>query len=620
MTSGDRLQPAGTGRQPVPMNAPPAQPLGVGVQPGSPNIIRARQVIVSGPNGGVFLYNGTPGPGNPPVLWEVAPGTTSDPFGNTLPAGQVFGAGTPGGQSVTIDSAGNVTLTGTTGSQVALMPAAALPFSLTTSLTGVMQSLVTLGSGDSNQTQGGVISGIQLGTGSAAKMATLVTSPYGSTATGGMGMLLEAQNDGATDQPGVTFGTVTTQGGTLTFQPVMALLPYALLLYGGTGALTVVTVQGNNSSLTSGTIPIPASVSVGYGEAWGPGAGGPNGAGSNAASGGAYSAEPALALTPGGTASYSIPAAGNGAASGSAAQGTNPAGATTLTGSAVTVTANRGDAGTVGGGPASGGAASGNTISFAGGNAGQGTSSSGGAGGGSSAGPGGAGHAGSTVTSDHGSAGGVAPSGGGTGGNGGNGTPLSVTVGKAGGNPGAGGGGGGFGSPVGAGGRGGVGQVRLTYQTGAPPILVSLASAAGTDQFGTAYSTANVFQQPVQAQVSGLAETWHSITTVGGMTINAGGYIKYRKTNDNQVEMAVVNVTTSSQTDGTTIVTVANGLPAAYRPLVEQRRPLSYANAKSTAGAYPDATFAIQTDGSIQCYGFPASTRIDGQFRWPLDT
>jgi hypothetical protein len=606
----------GVGYQPAPMNAPPAQPLGIGVQPGQSNIVFAQLVIISGASGGLFLYNGAPGPGNPPVLWAVPPGVTADPYHN--PVSAVLGVGTPGGPQTLIDASGDVTLTGTSGNQLSLMPGAALPFALTSALTGVMQTLMSLGSGDVNQTQAGVISGIQLGTGSAAKMGTLITSPYGSA---GMGLLLEAENDGSTDTPFGTFGTVSTQGGTLTFQPVLAFLPYALLLYGGTGALTVVTQVGNNSSLVSGTIPIPASVSVGYGESWGPGAGGPNGGGSNAASGGGYGAEPALALTPGGTASYSIPAAGNGAASGSAAQGTSPTGATTLTGSAVTVTGNPGSAGTLAGAPATGGAASGNTIAFKGGDAGQGNTNSGGAGGGSSAGPGGAGHTGGSPNSDNGAAGGTAPSGGAAGGAGGNGTPKSVTVGKAGGNPGAGGGGGGFGSPVGAGGRGGVGQVRLTYQTGAPPILVSLASAAGTDQFGTSYSAGNVFSQQAFAQAPGgtLADTWHNITTVSGMTINGGGHIAYTKKPDNTVAVEVLNVTTNSTADGSTIVTAGNGLPAAYRPLNEKRRTLLYANAKSTVGSYPDAGFAFQTDGSIQCYGFPAATRIDGYMVFPLD-
>ena len=43
------------------------------------------QVIVTGAGGGVYIYNGPPGPGNPPISWESNGGLT-DPFGNPLPA------------------------------------------------------------------------------------------------------------------------------------------------------------------------------------------------------------------------------------------------------------------------------------------------------------------------------------------------------------------------------------------------------------------------------------------------------------------------------------------------------------------------------------------------------
>jgi hypothetical protein len=42
-------------------------------------------VIIGGTNGW-FIYNGTPGPGNPPVEYGVANGVGTDPFGNALPA------------------------------------------------------------------------------------------------------------------------------------------------------------------------------------------------------------------------------------------------------------------------------------------------------------------------------------------------------------------------------------------------------------------------------------------------------------------------------------------------------------------------------------------------------
>lgn len=87
---GDWSGPRGTGaNQPRPMNAPPARELSIGVQPGTSNIVRARFVIIFGPNGGLFVYNGTPGIGNPPVAW-ISTGPT-DPFGNVLPAAGASG-------------------------------------------------------------------------------------------------------------------------------------------------------------------------------------------------------------------------------------------------------------------------------------------------------------------------------------------------------------------------------------------------------------------------------------------------------------------------------------------------------------------------------------------------
>lgn len=51
----------------------------------SPGEIVANKVVIFGPNDGWFIYDGTPGPGNPPVAFGTAQGTTKDPYGNTLP-------------------------------------------------------------------------------------------------------------------------------------------------------------------------------------------------------------------------------------------------------------------------------------------------------------------------------------------------------------------------------------------------------------------------------------------------------------------------------------------------------------------------------------------------------
>lgn len=429
-----------------------------GVAPGTASgTFKGRQVIVfgTGPGAGIFVYNGQPALGNPPVLSIVAPGVTQDPFGNTV--GAVLTIGTFGGPGLNVDQFGNLALAGADGSLLELSPEANLPFALTAAFAGVMQTLMTMQTLDLNETQAGVISGIVLGSGATAKMGTLITSPY---AAEGMGLLLQAQDDGAGDLPWATFGTVTTQAGVLTFQPVLAIGPQVLLVYQSGGTITVVTKTSG-----SGTIPIPAGVTTGKGETWGSsraaGSSNTGGGGGGAGSGG-YSQEPALALTGGGTAAYAVSAA-------------NANTDTTLTGTAVTVTAHPGGLGgsATGASPGvrgTGAPASGNTVAV----------------------PGAAGSPG--LASGKGGAGGTCPDGGGPGGAGG---PASGGTGGNGTAPGGGpGGGGGTGALGFNGGTPTAGRVRLTYSSGSPAILASFAQAAGTDQFGTAYKAGTQLPGP----------------------------------------------------------------------------------------------------------------------------
>jgi hypothetical protein len=89
MVAGDGLR--------RPLNAPTPGTLGYGVQPGTSNgVIQARLVIVSGANGGLFVYSGTPALGNPPIGWVT--GTSFiDPYGNVLP--EAAGGGGTGTQN-----------------------------------------------------------------------------------------------------------------------------------------------------------------------------------------------------------------------------------------------------------------------------------------------------------------------------------------------------------------------------------------------------------------------------------------------------------------------------------------------------------------------------------------
>jgi hypothetical protein len=81
------------GKQPVPVNAPPAQTLGLGVQPGTPSVIRARQVIIIGSGGELLVYSPTAGAGN--LIASIAGAAFTDPYGNAVVQG-VTGYQSPG--------------------------------------------------------------------------------------------------------------------------------------------------------------------------------------------------------------------------------------------------------------------------------------------------------------------------------------------------------------------------------------------------------------------------------------------------------------------------------------------------------------------------------------------
>ena len=89
------------------------------IGPGSPNVVRARLVIVSGsgPGTGLFLYNGTPAAGNLPVFYAVAPGTTTDPFGNGITA--IVGIGQQSGGHWHWDASGNLDVNNTSSALIA---------------------------------------------------------------------------------------------------------------------------------------------------------------------------------------------------------------------------------------------------------------------------------------------------------------------------------------------------------------------------------------------------------------------------------------------------------------------------------------------------------------------
>jgi hypothetical protein len=90
--------------------------------PSSYLTIIANKVIVQGTDEGVFIYTGTPVLGNPPVLAIVSPGTTEDPYGNTVTA--ILSVGQAGNPQVVLNSSGGVgTAEFPTGSSTEANPA-----------------------------------------------------------------------------------------------------------------------------------------------------------------------------------------------------------------------------------------------------------------------------------------------------------------------------------------------------------------------------------------------------------------------------------------------------------------------------------------------------------------
>lgn len=492
-------------------------------------IVTASTVIIFGTSGGLFIFNGVPALGNNPIL--SISDASSDPVGNEITPSLSL-AGLPELIYSSAPMLGNLiaAISGSAGTdnfgnpyvagaqfgapgteQISLIPNANTPLTLTSAVAGIFAGIAQLDTTDSDQVFGGIVGSAILGSGTTAKMSSLVSSPFG---TQGSCILLTAQNDGGTDTAWVMIcATSTPDDETLVITPLMWIAPYALVLYGGQSGTVVVTKTSG-----SGNIPIPADAqATGKGESWGSGggAGTSSNFGAAGAGGGEYAQEPALAITPGGNVAYSVGAGGvGGIPGGRSSTNGNPS---TLTGSAVTVTANGGQKGTGTNTPGDGGTGSTNTIHNNGGNGGTTeTNATGGGGGGSSAGPGGAGGNGQEGKTK-GGAGGVAPSGGGDGGAGGN----NGDIGTNGFSPGGGGGGGGADAE---GGDGFSGQVRLTYSTGNPTVLASFASAATTDPFGTSIP-ANGMVPPLVAIEPGTADTpesWHYVGTAGQPAFGSG--------------------------------------------------------------------------------------------------
>lgn len=92
----------------------------------------------------------------------------------------------------------------------------------------------------------------------------------------------------------------------------------------------------------------------------------------------------------------------------------------------------------------------------------------------------------------------------------------------------------------------------------------------------------------------------------------------------NSVQLSLRNLAyngTGTSTDGATILSAANGLPASYRPASAKRlAATSNLLRQPSAGVFEAAAIEVETDGSLQCYGIAnGATRIDLHAVYPLD-
>jgi hypothetical protein len=133
------------GQSPRPLNAPDGAMLTYGVQPGNQTGITIARIVIiyssgTGAVSGLFVYNGTPAYGNPPVFAVVAPGVTQDPYGNAVEA--VMNIGDLAAAHLGADDSGNLYLADSTGdTRIYLSPSLALMAIYTAGTAGLLATI-----------------------------------------------------------------------------------------------------------------------------------------------------------------------------------------------------------------------------------------------------------------------------------------------------------------------------------------------------------------------------------------------------------------------------------------------------------------------------------------------
>jgi hypothetical protein len=234
-----------------------------GIQPGSAsNVVRARTIIVSGTGEGVFVYTGRPALGNPPILSIVSPGTTADPYGNTVEA--VLTVGSLAGAHVLVDDDGNISLVSAAGNSGITLNPTTGTITFADPATGAVEMQIA----ESTLTGEGFIelnSGVTPDVGDAA--AGLIIQSKDLTVGGFSGQVAVGTG---TPSP-VTAGLLEVDGTITVTDTAAASLPAAqdtsAMLYGSSGHLAVQsgdsqlwdtekrTVYNSGSHTVNGTTP-----------------------------------------------------------------------------------------------------------------------------------------------------------------------------------------------------------------------------------------------------------------------------------------------------------------------------------------------------------------------------
>jgi hypothetical protein len=157
-------------------------------------------------------------------------------------------------------------------------------------------------------------------------------------------------------------------------------------------------------------------------------------------------------------------------------------------------------------------------------------------------------------------------------------------------------------------------------------IILAGGASGGTVTRIQGSDGSNAYLKTCEPNNFGASTAWHQLSGFAA-GFSVGGECRYRLTIENELEVHFRNLVHDGVTadpDGTIVLSSANGIPAAFRP-PSARRFSVYCNQIRVIATGPPTTSSgaaleIETDGSIQCFGFAqAATRIDGYACLPLD-